>query len=235
MANGRNNKIKNDSSPDAGGFVALPWCVLDCPAYSKLSHPARSLLIEFARQFVRDNNGRLLASSSYLRKRGWNSPDVITRAKRELLKEGFIFETVMGHRPNKASWYAVTWRSLDNLKGYDTGAKEMFHRGAYALSVTLKTKPTREQLYQKWRETSSEYAQLTSSDGAVRHLTAPSDAVAKSPIGTPAVPIVCDIESSSRPSHVHHLEKPSLSGVSTAAVLTATAPKSNTKENHDGL
>jgi hypothetical protein len=189
MANARNITVKGDSGRDAGGFIALPWAVLDCPAYSKLSHPARTLLIEFARQFVKNNNGRLLASSSYLRKRGWNSPDVITRAKRELLKAGFIFETVMGHRPNKASWYAVTWRSLDNLKGYDTGAKEMFRRGAYALPVTLKTKRTREELYQNWREHSSENARLTSSGVVENHSIAPSPALARSPIGTPAVPI----------------------------------------------
>jgi hypothetical protein len=151
MANARNNTAKGDTNRDAGGFVALPWAVLDCPAYSTLSHPARSLLMEFARQFVRNNNGRLLASSSYLRKRGWNSPDVITRAKRDLLKAGFISETVMGHRPNKASWYAVTWRRLDNLNGYDPGAKELFRRGAYAELTPLQPKPTRDELYAKWR------------------------------------------------------------------------------------
>ena len=60
MANGRNRGQKGDSGRDAGGFVALPWSVLDCPAYARLSHPARALLFELARQFVRDNNGRLL-------------------------------------------------------------------------------------------------------------------------------------------------------------------------------
>jgi hypothetical protein len=29
--------------------------------------------MEIARQFVRDNNGRLLASDAYFSKRGWNS------------------------------------------------------------------------------------------------------------------------------------------------------------------
>ena len=78
---------------------------------------ARALLFELARQFVRDNNGRFLASGAYLAKRGWKSADVITRAKRELLDAGFLFETVKGHRPNKASCYAVTWRTLDKIGG----------------------------------------------------------------------------------------------------------------------
>ena len=103
MANGRNRANKGNSGRDAGGFVALPWTVLDCPAYAALSHPARALLFELARQFVRDNNGRLLLSAAYLLKRGWRSADVITRAKRELLAAGFIHETVKGHRPNRAN------------------------------------------------------------------------------------------------------------------------------------
>ena len=54
MANGRNPKKRgHDSSRDAGGFVALPWSVLDSAAYQGLSHPARSLLLEIARQVVR--------------------------------------------------------------------------------------------------------------------------------------------------------------------------------------
>lgn len=140
MANGRNSGKRGDTGRDSGGFVALPWSVLDCPAYAALSHPARALLLEIARQFVRDNNGRLLASRAYLAKRGWNSPDVISRAKNDLIAAGFIHETVKGHRPNKASWYAVTWRALDRLPGYDAGAAETFVRGAYQ-NASLRPSP----------------------------------------------------------------------------------------------
>lgn len=133
MANGRNKGAKGDSGRDAGGFIALPWSVMDSPAYQALGHPAKALLTEIARQFVRDNNGKLLCSMAYLSTRGWKSNDVITRAKAELLSAGFIFETVKGQRPNKASWYAVTWRILDRHPGYDVGAAECFERGAYRL------------------------------------------------------------------------------------------------------
>lgn len=136
MANRRNN-AKASSGRDPGGFIALPWIVLDCPAYAALSHPARSLLLEIARQYVRDNNGRLLASRAYLATRGWNSAAVIDRAKHELLAAGFIFETVKGHRPNKASWYAVTWYTLDRHAGYDPGAVDSFERGAYRKNAVL--------------------------------------------------------------------------------------------------
>lgn len=125
---------------DSGGFVALPFAVLDSPNYQALSTNARSLLLEVARQYKSDNNGKLLLSRAYLAKRGWNSSDMISKGKKELLNGGFIYETVMGHRPNKASWYAVTWLSLDRHKGYDQGAAEGFKRGTYAETSSLQIK-----------------------------------------------------------------------------------------------
>ncbi len=146
MSNGRNRGRKGDSGRDAGGFIALPWTVLDCPAYAALSYPARALLLEFARQIGPDNNGRLLASRAYLAKRGWKSADVIQRAKNELLRAEFIHQTVQGQRPNKAGWYAVTWRTLEKIAGYDAGAAETFTRGAYRKNVPLVPSPGTERL-----------------------------------------------------------------------------------------
>lgn len=117
--------------------MALPWSVLDCPAWAALSHPARSLLLELARQYVRDTNGRLLLSDAYLSERGWKSHDVITRAVRELIAAGFVHQTVQGRRPNRASWYAVTWYVLDRHPDYDAGAAASFERGAYRKNASL--------------------------------------------------------------------------------------------------
>lgn len=116
---------------DAGGFVALPWSVLDSKGYLGLSHAAKALLLEVARQFHRDDNGRMLLSDKYLAGRGWTGHGVITRAKRELLDAGLIFQTVLGQRPNKAGWYALTWHKLDKLPGFDIGAALSFEQGAY--------------------------------------------------------------------------------------------------------
>lgn len=121
----------HDRNRDSGPFVAIPCSVLDSSAYLNLSHPAKALLLEIARQYVRDNNGRLLASRAYLKKRGWNSADTISRALKELLEAKLIHQTVQGHRPNKASWFAVTWRALDRLNGYDHGTAESFERSSY--------------------------------------------------------------------------------------------------------
>ena len=132
MANGRNPKRKGtDSGRDQGSFIAIPWSVIDCHAFTLISHPSKSLLYEVARQYHGHDNGRMLLSMAYMKKRGWNSADTLTKAKRELMENGFIYQTVMGHRPNKASWFAVTWRVLDRLPGYDPGAVEGFVRSAY--------------------------------------------------------------------------------------------------------
>ena len=185
MSNGRNSGKRGDTGRDQGGFIALPWSVLDCPAYAALSHPARSLLVEIARQFVRDNNGRLLASRAYLAKRGWHSPDVISRAKRDLLEAGFIHETVKGHRPNKASWYAVTWRTLDRLPGYDEGAMQTFIRGAYQ---NAKPRPS----------------------PVLGRVSIGPFPVLETPAPRPSpVPISTVSGTPPRPSAVHHLEMPS--------------------------
>lgn len=138
---GRDYRKKGDAGRDGGGFAAIPWAVFDSPAYARLGHPAKALLMELARQFVRDNNGKLLCSMAYLRPRGWKSNDVITRAKSELLEAGFIFETCKGQRPNRASWYALTWRTLDRHHGYDHGAVESFDRGAYRKNASLTPSP----------------------------------------------------------------------------------------------
>ena len=129
---GRDKRQKgHDTNRDSGPFVAMPLAVLDCPAYLNLSHPAARLLMDIARQYRRDNNGQLLASRVHLLERGWKSHDTVARAVKELVAAGFIHQTVMEHRPNKASWYAVTWRTLDRHPGYDHGAVESFVRGAY--------------------------------------------------------------------------------------------------------
>lgn len=193
MANARNPKRKgHDTSRDQGGFIALPWTVLDCPAYARLSHPAKALLVEVARQFVRDNNGRMLLSRVYMARRGWKSADTLTNAKRELLDGGFIFQTVMGHRPNKASWYAVTWRALDKLPGYDVGAVECFKRGAYQQNQLLKN------------------ASLVPPAGTERPLIVPPAGTERLPTVPPAGPIKAVLPPLCVPPAGHHLDMPSV-------------------------
>jgi hypothetical protein len=210
------------ASRDAGGFVAMPWAVLDSVAYQALGHPAKALLMEFARQYVRDNNGRLLASMAYLKGRGWRSNDVISRAKKELIEAGFIHETAKGQRPNKASWYAVTWAALDRIPGYDTGAAETFQRGAYRLNAPLTPTPRPTSKAKAMTKTpaisdTNGYA-LTPSHGALSTSTAPSPGVE----GMPTAPSPGAVKGGfchlSTPPHGDHLEN-HLYGTETAFSL----------------
>lgn len=141
MANGRggDSRKKRDTGRDPGGFVALPWRVLDSAAYMGLSPTAKALLLEVARQFTGDDNGRMLLSRVYMATRGWYSAGAIHQAKAELLAAQLVFETAKGARPNKAGWYAVTWRKLDKIPGFDLGAAAAFEQGAY-LKVAAKEK-----------------------------------------------------------------------------------------------
>lgn len=189
MGRDRNRK-GHDTNRDSGPFVAMPCVVLDCPAYLSLSHPAKSLLLEIARQYVRDNNGRLLATRAYLAKRGWRSADTISRALRELIDGKLIHQTVQGHRPNKASWYAVTWRTLDRIPGYDAGATESFQRGSYAKHISKDTS-------------------LSPPDRPEKPKIVPPEGPGSIKSGPPNGPVRAYSGESTSPLDGHHLDKPS--------------------------
>lgn len=131
MARARHKRTDRDGSR----FLALPHTVLDSSAFMKLSAPAVRLLIDIARQYSGANNGQLVACMSYLSQRGWNSNDTITRSRRELEAAGFIIQTRIGYRPNRAAWFAVTWHSLDWIPDMD------IRRAGFERSLYLKNSP----------------------------------------------------------------------------------------------
>lgn len=125
---------RKSKARDGSRFLALPYTVLDSPSYLALGFSARALLLDIARQFNGSNNGKLVICDKALKPRGWNSKDTIYRARAELLNAGLLMETRKGQKPNKASWYALTWHPLDWMPDMDIG-RSGFVRGAY-----LKTK-----------------------------------------------------------------------------------------------
>lgn len=118
------------TSRDGGRFVALPNILLDSPAYLSMSFSARALLIDLARQYTGSNNGKLVVCDKALRPRGWTSKTTIHKAKAELLATGFLCETRKGQKPNKASWFALTWQTLDWSPEMDI-QRTGFTRSAY--------------------------------------------------------------------------------------------------------
>lgn len=196
MKDYKNLKRRGTSSGrDPGGFTALPWAVLDCPKYRKLSPNAVCLLIELARQFTGSNNGSLILTRKYLGTRGWTSSDTIAKCKRQLLDLGFIFETFLGRRPNKASWYAVTWQALDKSDKYDFEAEKLFKRGAYRDPFETQN------------------ARLSPPSGTRESSTAPKPGPRPIVIAPSKGAVVLQMRSSSIPPSGHHIEIPSDTGV----------------------
>lgn len=204
MANQRNSNRKGDSGRDGGAFLALPWTVLDCAAYAALSHPAKALLIEVDRQFVRDNNGRMLLSVAYLKTRGWFSAGVIQKAKQELIQSSFIVETVKGQRPNKASWYAVTWRALNKQSGYDAGTEQLFQRGAYRFA------PGKEKRLPPGCKNPKKNASLSPPHGIESVLIVPAHGIEAQAVVPPHGTVRPTFDAFSIPLDGHHLDMPSV-------------------------
>ena len=199
---------RKGNARDGGRFLALPHAVIQSPAYRRLSVYARALLIDIAMQYTRDDNGRLLCSTAFMKPLGWTSQGTLQKAKAELLAAGFIYETVKGQRPHKASWYAVTWLPLDRIQGYDEGAFEGFVRSAYTLHDPLPQpagKPSRQELYERWREN----AGPSPPGGLETPSIGPPRGLERGPPSPPRGPISGRKGASSSPPHGHPLEKPS--------------------------
>ena len=188
MANGRNPGGRRDKGRDGDRFALLPWVVLDSEAYLSRTAYAKALLVELARQFTGSNNGRLLLSRAYLAKRGWHCNATITKAKRQLLDAKLIFETVKGGRPNKASWYAVTWQRLDSHHRYDFGVEAAFRRGAYLNKTPIKNES------------------LRPPSGTERDAIAPPSGTESAPPALPGGAIRSAFATPTAPLDGHHLE-----------------------------
>jgi hypothetical protein len=131
MAKNRYGNARNKR--DSGGYVAIPFTVLNGAAYLGLNAYARMLLLDLAAQYRGNNNGDLCAPWKLMHPRGWKSEATLNKAKRSLLEAGLIVETRKGARPNKCSLFALTWFSLDDCGGKLDISAQTFPRGAYKL------------------------------------------------------------------------------------------------------
>lgn len=99
-----------------GGFVAMPFIVIDSAAYRALSPSAIKLLLDVARQYTGRNNGRLTPSYGLLRERGWKSSATLNQAKKELRESRLVTVTRQGTRKKDTcelwalNWFGLDWR-----------------------------------------------------------------------------------------------------------------------------
>jgi hypothetical protein len=99
-----------------GGFVALPYDVLDSPGYRSTSPPARAVLIVLARRFTGRNNGALALSVRDAASEANVSPATASRALQELDDAGLIEMVDKGsftHHRRLATTWRLNWRTCD--------------------------------------------------------------------------------------------------------------------------
>ena len=98
-------------------YAAIQHRVIDSEAYADLTFSARSLLTLIVRQLTKDNNGRLQATFSYMRRFGIDSERTLARGIAELISHGFIYRTRSGGYQQGAALYAVTWEKIQTSDG----------------------------------------------------------------------------------------------------------------------
>ena len=106
----------------SGPIAALPKDVLDSEDYISLSFSSRALLFEFARQYTLKNNGKLCATFSQLKPRGWGSEDTLRRGIKELESKNLIMLTKRGMYGNgrrEPNFYALTFHKIDLIEGFE--------------------------------------------------------------------------------------------------------------------
>jgi hypothetical protein len=117
---------KQKHNKGQGHFAGIPDTVTDNSDYYTLSYSAKALLLEFAKQYRGNNNGKLCAVHSQLKSRGWKSDTTLRNNIKELINANLIVMTKYGfygagkRLPN---YYAITWQPIDEINGFDMELK----------------------------------------------------------------------------------------------------------------
>jgi hypothetical protein len=127
--------MKDRKSKTSERFVGVPFWVMNHASFRAASHRARALLFDILLQYNGRNNGSLVVCDKALKPLGWNSRDGLTKSKKELVDLGLLVETRAGAKPNKASWYAVSWRQLDVKEGLDIDPRKYVTLAARQIEV----------------------------------------------------------------------------------------------------
>lgn len=164
----------------SGSFAALPHGVMDSNAFQGAGHPARSLLYELIRQLSGRNNGHLQLTSPWLKKRGWNSADVVQRAKGELIERGLIVLTRQGGLNTGPCLYGVSWLQISNFVGLDL-SPQSYRPGQWQLM-------DKSPLIEKRGLSSASRSGAVPSNGAAASSAVPSPGAKTAHSGAQAVP-----------------------------------------------
>lgn len=127
--------MKERKSKGTERFVGVPFWVMNHASFRAATHRSRALLLDVLLQYNGRNNGSLVVCDKALKPLGWNSRDGLTKAKRELVELGLLVETRRGAKPNRAAWYALSWRPLDVKDGLDISVRSYVTLAAQRIDV----------------------------------------------------------------------------------------------------
>ncbi|CAM5286269.1 hypothetical protein [Eoetvoesiella caeni] len=97
-----------------GGFLALPFIVLDSTAYLSLDSAAQKLVLDVYRQYTGKNNGRMSPAFELMKARGWKNETTLSNAKKKVRASRLITVTKVGTRKKgNCELWAVNWLKLD--------------------------------------------------------------------------------------------------------------------------
>lgn len=111
---------KVNQAKNKGRFAGIPNAVMENRSYLALSFSARSLLLEFAKQYNGHNNGKLCAIPEQLAPRGFRSATTVYNATKELLSSELIILSKLGPKGSrKPHYYALAWQPIDFISTFE--------------------------------------------------------------------------------------------------------------------
>jgi hypothetical protein len=99
------------------GYLHLPQVLTAEDDFISLSGSALKLLIDVARQYNGSNNGDLCMAMTLMKVRGWNSNNLLSKAKQELISKNWITKTKQGGMGIGADLFAITWQPINHCGG----------------------------------------------------------------------------------------------------------------------
>lgn len=111
-------KSKKQGQQITGGntYSMVRHDLVNSEEYFRLSHKARSLLLDLMGRYNRQNNGDIAIVYSEMKDRGWASENTLRRAIKELLDGQFIIVTRQGGKNKTCSLYALTCYPIDEIR-----------------------------------------------------------------------------------------------------------------------
>lgn len=97
-------------------FSVVRHDMLNSEEYFRLSHRAKSLLLDLIGLYNRKNNGDISAAYSDMKQRGWKSENTLRSAINDLLEARFIIITRQGGRNKICNLYALTFFPINDIR-----------------------------------------------------------------------------------------------------------------------